>query len=89
MESCYDAFMASIVLERRFDTPVTEEMIEAMKAQTEPCLEINAVVRVKTYITPDRLRFVCVFEAADAEAVRRAMDSAGMSYDEVWPATVF
>jgi hypothetical protein len=81
--------MASIVLERRFDEPVTEEMIEAMKAKTEPCLEVNAVTRVKTYITPDRKRFVCVFEAADAEAVRRAFDSAGMGYDEVWPAQVF
>lgn len=81
--------MASIILERRFSEPVTGEMIEAMKEKTEPCLEINAVTRVKTYITPDRLRFVCVFEAADAEAVRRAMDSAGMDYDEVWPAEVF
>jgi hypothetical protein len=81
--------MATIVLERAFEAPVTDEMIDGMKQKAEPCFEINAVTRVKTYITPDRLRFVCVFEAADVEAVRRAMDSAGMGYDDVWVATAF
>jgi hypothetical protein len=81
--------MAKIVLERSFDTPVTDEMIEGMKEQAAACLELNAVTREITYLSGDRKRFVCIFEASDTESVRRAMESAGMEFDTVWPATTF
>jgi hypothetical protein len=81
--------MPKIVLERSFPEPVTDEMIDGMKEQAAACLEINAVTREITYISEDRLRFVCIFEAGDTESVRRAMDSAGMGYDAVWAAGTF
>ncbi len=81
--------MPTIVLERTFDAPATDEMIAAMKERAEPCLEINAVTRIKTYVADDRLRFVCIFEAADVESVRRAMESAGMEFDSAWSAFAF
>ncbi len=81
--------MATIVLEKAYDEPVTEEQIAAMRTATEACLDINDVTRVKTYVSTDRRRFVCIFEADDVEAVRRSMDSVKMPYERVWPATSF
>ena len=31
---------------------------------------------------------ICVYQAPDAESVRRAQKEIGMPFDEVWPATV-
>jgi len=81
--------MAKVVLERSFEEPVTDEMIDGMKRTAESCLELNEVVREVTYLSADRKRFVCIFEAADIESVRRAMESAGMAYDDVFLATTF
>jgi hypothetical protein len=41
-----------------------------------------------SYVTRDGLRMICVFDAPDAEAVRRAARQLGLRYDGVWSATV-
>ena len=81
--------MTTIVLEKAYDEPVTEEQIAQMRSVTEACLDINDVKRIKTYVSTDRRRFVCIFEASDAEAVRRSMDSVKMPYGKIWTATSF
>jgi hypothetical protein len=81
--------MSLIVMERTSDAPVSDEQIEGMKKAAEACLEINDVVRKHTYLSADRRRFVCVFEARDVESVRRSLESAGIPYEHIWPATVF
>jgi hypothetical protein len=80
--------MATIVLEKVLDEPVSDEQVEGMRQQVEACLEINGAKRQRTILSADRTRFVCIFEADDTEAVRRTMDSAGMPYDRVWIAAL-
>jgi hypothetical protein len=81
--------MTTVVLEKAYPEPVTEEQIAQMRETTEACLDLNGVRRVKTYVSTDRTRFVCIFEATDAEAVRRSMDSVKMPYGTIYAATSF
>jgi hypothetical protein len=52
------------------------------------CLETHGVRHVVSYVTPDARRMICVFEAPDAEAVRRTARELGYKYDRLWPATI-
>lgn len=81
--------MPTVVMERTFAVPPTDEELEAMKQKTEVCLEVNAAVRVNTYASGDRKRFICIFEGRDLESVRRAVESAGVKYESIWTASVF
>lgn len=81
--------MPTIVMERTFAVPPTDEQLDAMKQKTEICLEVNDAARVSTYASGDRKRFICVFEGRDLESVRRAVESAGVEYESIWTASVF
>lgn len=81
--------MALFVMEKTFDSPASDDLVDAMRRATETCFEINDMVRRVTYASTDRLRFVCVMEARDLATARRALESAGMSYDRLWSATSF
>ena len=81
--------MSTVVMERVVDEPATDEHIEGLRKAAEVCFEINDVVRQKTYVSADRKRFVCVFEARDVESVRRSLESAGVDYQHIYSATSF
>jgi hypothetical protein len=89
IQSCYRRAMSTVVMERIFKDPPTDEQLEEMKEATETCLEINASSRINTFANGDRSRFICVFEGPDLEAIRRAVESAGIEYETMWTATVF
>lgn len=76
-------------MEKTFPEPASDEAVEKMRNATEACFEVNDMVRCVTYASVDRLRFICVMEARDLETARRALESAGMTYDRLWPATSF
>jgi hypothetical protein len=44
---------------------------------------------MRSYLSTDRLRMVCEFEATDAESVRQSYRSAGVRFDRAWPAEVY
>lgn len=81
--------MSTVVMERVFAEPPSDELLEKMKNATETCLEINGSTRLQTYASNDRKRFICVFEGPDLEAVRRAVESAGVTYESLWVANTF
>ncbi|MDD9940077.1 MAG: hypothetical protein OXU20_03345 [Myxococcales bacterium] len=81
--------MSLVIMEKSFDEPASDELVETMRRATEACFEINDMQRKITYASFDRLRFICVMEARDVETARRALESAGMTYDRLWPATSF
>jgi hypothetical protein len=81
--------MATVILEhhlegRQFDT----ERFNAAQRRNAWCLTVHGVRHVVSYVAPDGLRMICVFDAPDCEAVRRAARQLGYGYDGVWPATV-
>lgn len=80
--------MATIILEHHFeDRPFDVDRYRDAQVRNASCLDIHGVRHVVSYITPDRRRMICVFEAPDAEAVRQTSRQLGYSYDSVWLAT--
>jgi hypothetical protein len=78
--------MPHMIVETVFDPPITDEQFEAGASKLEPCLEGHGVRWLRSYMSLDRRRRVCVFEAPDADAVRSSYRSAGVSFERVWPA---
>ena len=61
--------MSYVVLERQFQEPLSPEDVPKMASEIQ-CLELYRVRPVCSYLMPDGMRMVCVFEAPDAEALR-------------------
>lgn len=78
--------MAHVIVERTFEEPLTDEQIEAAMARMGPCLEQYGVRWIRSFLSNDRRRDVCEYEARDAEAVRMAHHLASMPYVRVWTA---
>lgn len=76
-------------MERIYEEPRSDDQIDSMNSKIVPCLEVNGVTHVNTMASKDRTRFICTFEAPDAETVRRAIESSGVAYYKIWAADVF
>jgi hypothetical protein len=78
--------MPHVIVEYVFDPPATEEELDRIGEQLDPCLEGRDVRFVQSFVSLDRRRRICVFEAADAETVRASYRSANVAFERVWPA---
>ena len=81
--------MANIVLEQSFSEPVTPDFLNAEAKKLDKCLEVYGAAWVRSYLSADRKRMICEFEAADAEQVRQSARSAGVPFDACWVAELF
>ncbi|HEU0203923.1 MAG TPA: nickel-binding protein [Burkholderiaceae bacterium] len=80
--------MANVIVERSFVTPVTNQELEAVGQRLAKCLEQYRVTWVRSFLSPDRRRMICQYEASDAESVRIVQNTADAHYDRVWVADV-
>jgi len=78
--------MVFLILEKEFEAPFTPEAHDGEAERLDPCLEAHGVRWLRSYLSLDRRRMICEFEAADAEAVRSSFRSAGVTFARVWPA---
>lgn len=76
--------MPVIVLEKTFDPPLTDEERARRWALVTPCLVARGARWIRTYLSADRRRMVCEFEAPDADAVREALRSADVRFERAW-----
>lgn len=74
-----------IVLEK-FDPPVDMSGANPYVEKLSPCLPVEGVTWLSSYVAADGSQCVCVYEAPDAESVRRVYRSAGVPFEAVWPA---
>jgi len=74
----------NVLVERRFDDPVTLPEIQAIEDAGIWCLETRNVSFVRTFFSADRKRMICLYRAPDAESVRLAQRQAGVPFDEAW-----
>jgi hypothetical protein len=79
--------VAVIVVEERFDPPIDLSQGSPVAHKLSPCLPVYDVTWLSSYIASDGSRCVCVYEAENAEAVRRVYRSAGVPFEDVWPAS--
>ncbi len=81
--------MAVLVLEQTFETPLTAEDLGEAAKRLDRCLEAHGARWRRSYLSKDRKRMICEFEAADAEQVRESARSAGVPFDRCWPADLY
>ena len=81
--------MAHLIVEQTFETPLTDEEHARIGTRLDTCLEVHGARWVRSYLSRDRRRMVCEFEAPDAEAVRTSYRSAGIQFDRAWTAEVY
>ena len=81
--------MAIMVLEQSFETPISPEELNATAKRVDRCLEAHGATWVRSYLSTDRKRLICEFEAADAERVRESYRSAGVPFERCWTADVY
>jgi uncharacterized protein DUF4242 len=80
--------MPHVLVERRFDTALTDAEYEATRARLRPCRELHDVKWVRTYLSHDRRRMICEYEARDAETVRNVFREARTPFEVVWTVDV-
>ena len=78
--------MALLVVEERFSPAIDVNQVNPNADKLSPCLPTYGVTWVASYIANDGTRCICVYEAPDAAAVRRAYRTAGAPFEAVWPA---
>ena len=81
--------MAKVILEQSFEQPISDEELGRFAARLDPCLDVRNGGWVRSYVSKDRKRCVCEFEAPDAESVRDALRSADVPFDRVWSADLY
>jgi len=75
---------ANVLVERRFDEPVTLASVQAIEDAANACLQLHKVTFLRTYFSRDHKRMVCLYHAPDAESVRWAQQQASMPLERVW-----
>lgn len=78
--------MSVVIVERSFAHGLAPEEVEHLFRRLTPCLQSHDVRWIRSYLSADRRRMFCAFEAADAETVRQAHRLAGVGFDVVWKA---
>lgn len=79
-----DPVTPNVVVEREFDDPADLSALQAEEDSKQWCLDAHGVRFARTYFSQDRKRMLCLYAAADAEAVRLAQQKAGMPFNRVW-----
>lgn len=78
--------MALIIVETSFDQPISDALMAEAGNKLAPCLEARGITWKHSYLSLDRKKRVCVYEAVDAEALRSAHYAAGLTFERAWPA---
>jgi len=76
--------MELVVVERTFEQPVQLDDIHAFEGAGSWCLSAHRVRPLKTLVSRDQRRMLCVYEAPDAEAVRLAEGEVRAPFDRAW-----
>jgi hypothetical protein len=79
----------NVIVERRFDQPVTVESLQAIEDAGAWCMELHQVTFLRTFFSADCRRMICLYQAPDAESVRLAQRQARMPVERVWPCRRF
>jgi hypothetical protein len=80
--------MTLVLVERAFESPIDLAELRAREDRVAFCLKANRVKSLQSLVASDRRHMLCMYDAADAEAVRCTQRVAELSVEHVWPATV-
>jgi hypothetical protein len=80
--------MPRVIVERSFETPLTQQELDAVEARMAPCLDLYNVRWIRSYWSDDRRRMICEYDAADVASVRNVQREAAAKFDRAWAADV-
>ncbi len=80
--------MTPVVLERRFEPPMTADDFTAMALESASCLTVYRVEWRESLLAEDGSRLLCRFEAPDAESVRMIARDPRAQTKVAWSGTV-
>ena len=75
-----------VVVEQVFDPPLTDEEHGRIGKRIDTCAGMRNARWMRSYLSADRKRMFCEFEAESAEQIRNALRSAEVRFARVWPA---
>lgn len=78
-----------VVIEQVFDPPLTDEEHARIGKRIDNCAQLRNARWMRSYLSADRRRMICEFEAPDAESVRDAYRSAGVPFERAWGAELY
>jgi hypothetical protein len=81
--------MPYLLVDYDHDPPVSDEALAQMAKRLDPCLEARGIRHLRSWVSTDRKRGLCEFEAPDAESLREAYHSAQVKFLRVWGADLF
>lgn len=84
-----EVLLPHLIIEQTFDPPLSDEEHSRMGKALDGCLEMRSARWMRSYLSSDRKRMVCEFEAPDAQSVREAYRAAGVQFERVWLAELY
>ena len=78
-----------VIVEQILDPPMTDEEHSRIGKLIDRCAEIRNARWMRSYLSADRRRMFCEFEAPDAQSVRESYRSAGVPFQAVWSAELY
>lgn len=81
--------MPYLVCEYEYEPPLTDEAMSTAFNALKPCLEIRGIRRLRSWLSEDRRRGICEYEAADAQSLREAYRSASVPFVRMWSGKLF
>jgi hypothetical protein len=78
-----------IIVEQILEPPLTDEEHSRVGKLIDRCAEMRNARWMRSYLSTDRRRMFCEFEAPDAQSVRESYRTAGVSFERVWSAELY
>ncbi len=76
--------MSLVIVETTADQPITDDYLHAADQQMLPCLNARNIFWNYSFLSSDRRRMICTFNAPDAGSVRESYQRAGLSSRLIW-----
>ncbi len=73
-----DQATANVVVERSFKEPVSVEAMKKAEDATALCRDARGITHLRTCLSTDGKRMICLYRAPDAESVRRLQNEAAV-----------
>ena len=78
--------MVLVVVERRLAEPADMADLGEREGSVGWCFEAHGVQSVASFVASDQRDLLCIYEAPDAEAVRKVQTEAELPFSAVWSA---
>jgi Protein of unknown function (DUF4242) len=79
-----DLTHVNVAVSHEFDAPAEFGERQMLEDVDVGCFRLHRVRLVRSQLSMDRLRMVCLYQAPDAESVRLVQRAAGLPPDRVW-----